>query len=265
MRSRKTDRRAPRTAYRSAGGRLTLSSDERAEAARRAANKQRAREEAFRSRELSSRPKRGVITPKGVNLGAIPGRLFDLCRDLLTKLSVSREGVIRALVISALMVFFALTQTTLFTRLPPFGAVPDLMLSFCIAVAVTEGEHWGAVVSLFAALVITSLGSVSLDVAPLLYLVCAYTAGVLCRYVLKQNVLIRAILTLAAGVLRAVATLISLCFAAPTFTFDAAMRLALIPEFFSTLVCAPFVHLAVWAALLVFHRSRAQRTGENRE
>ena len=258
MRSQNNDPR--RQSRRAPGGRLTLSPDERSAAAEQAERNRQARSEAFKPREAEGR--RTVVSPNGIDLGAIPGRVAEFSRALLVRFAVSREGVVRALIISALMILFALTQTTLFARLPPFGAVPDIMLSFSIAVAVTEGEHRGAVTALLSALVITALGAVGFDPAPLLYLVCAYTAGVLCRYVLKQNVLIRAIITVAAGVLRALATLVALAVAAPTFTFDAAFRLAIVPEFFSTLVCAPFVHLIVWAALLVFHRSRAQRTGD---
>ena len=257
MKQRRINTSAPRRA----GGRLTLSSDQRRDAADLAEKRKRERSEAFHAREYAISDRRPVFTPSGVDLGAIPVRIKGFFSDIFARLSVSREGVIRTVVIVALMTFFALMQTTLFTRLPPFGAVPDLMLTFCVALAVTEGEHWGAVTALLSALVITSLGAVSFDPAPVLYLICAYVAGVLCRYVLKQNVLIRAILTLGAGVLRAAATLIAIAVTTPTFTLGAAFRIALIPEFFSTLVCAPAVHLIVWLATMGFHRSRAQRTG----
>ena len=245
------------------GGRLTLSADQRRDAVSLAEKRKRERSQALRAKEFVVSDRRAVITPSGVDWGAIPVRIRGFFVELLTRLSVSREIVIRAVVVCAFVVFFALTQTTLFTRLPPFGAVPDLMLCFCVAVAVTEGEHWGAVTALASGLVITAIGSVSFDPAPLLYVICAYAAGALCRYVLKQNALIRALLTLGAGVLRAFATLAAIAVASPTFTFGAAWRLAIFPEFLSTLVCAPFVHLIVWLATLAFHRSRAQRTGDN--
>lgn len=248
---------------RRAGGRLTLSSDQREDAVRLAEKRRRERSDAFHAREFSVGDRRPIITPGGIDLKAIPVRLKGFFAELFGRLSVSRESVIRAVIIALLLVFFALMQTTLFTRLPPFGAVPDLMLSFCVALAVTEGERWGALTALFSALVITALGAVSFDPAPVLYLICAYTAGVLCRYFLKQNVLIRALITLGAGVLRAAATLIAIAVCAPTFTFAAAWRQAIVPEFFSTLVCAPFVHLIVWLSTLALHRSRAQRTGDN--
>ena len=245
------------------GGRLTLSADSRRAAADLAEKRSRERSAALHAKEFSISDKRAIFTPGGIDWGAIPVRLGRFFGDLFARLSVSREIVIRAAIAAVLLVLFALLQTTLFTRLPPFGAVPDLMLCFCVAIAVTEGEHFGAIVALFAGLVITALGSVSFDPAPVLYLICAYTAGVLCRYMLKQNVLIRALLTLGAGVLRALATLAAIAVAAPTYTFAAAWRQAIWPEFLSTLVCAPFVHLIVWLALLAFHRSRAQRTGES--
>lgn len=242
---------------------MTLSSDERAEAIDRAKKRRLEMEEAFHHKKYFPAGRRMVVSAGGIDIKAIPALIKEFVRELLLKLSVSKESVLRGVIIAALMIIFALTQTTLFTRLPPFGAVPDLMLSFCVAVAVTEGEYWGAVTSLFAALVITALGAVAFDPAPVLYLVCAYTAGVLSRYYLKQNVLTRSVYTLAAGLCRALATFIALAAASPSFEPGAFMRLALIPEFFSTLICAPFVHIAVWAALHVFHRSRAERTGSS--
>lgn len=248
---------------RSGGTRLTLPAERRREAADLAEKRRRERSEALHAKEFVVSDRRAIITPNGIDWGAIPKRLGQFFGDLFSRLSVSREIVIRSLVAGALLVFFALVQTTLFTRLPPFGAVPDLMLCFCVAIAVTEGEHFGAVCALASALVITALGSVSFDPAPLLYVICAYAAGVLCRYVLKQNALIRALLTLGAGVLRGAATLAAIAVAAPTFTPGAALRIAILPEFLSTLVCAPFVHLIVWLATMGFHRTRAQRTGDS--
>lgn len=248
-----TPRRAP--------GRMTLSSDERAAAIELAEKRRSERSQAFHARDYFPAERRAIVTSGGIDFKALAGRSREFVRDLLAKLSVSRESVLRGLIIAVLMVVFALTQTTLFTRLPPFGAVPDLMLSFCIAVAVTEGEHWGAVTALFAAFVITALGAVSFDPAPLLYLVCAYTAGVLSRYYLKQNVLTRSVYTVAAGICRAAATFAALTLSSPSYEPLAFLRLAIIPEFFSTLLLAPIIHIIVWSSLHVFHRSRAERTG----
>lgn len=240
---------------------MTLSSDERAEALKLAEKRRRQRSEAFHSRDYFPAERRAIVTRKGIDLKALTGRIREFVRTVFAKLSVSRESVLRGLIISALMIVLALTQTTFFTRLSPFGAVPDLMLSFCIAVAVTEGEHWGALTSLFAALVITALGAVSFDPAPVLYLVCAYTVGVLSRYYLKQNVLTRLVYTLAAGICRAAATFAALTLSSPSYEPLSFFRLAIIPEFFSTLLMAPIVHIIVWSSLHVFHRSRAERTG----
>jgi hypothetical protein len=55
-------------------------------------------------------------------------------------ISIDSEDIIKAFVIAALMVFFTILQTTLFTRFRPFGAVPDLMLPFVMATAAIEKE-----------------------------------------------------------------------------------------------------------------------------
>ena len=182
--------------------------------------------------------------------------------DRLRGISIEKEDVIRSCVIGAAMILLALLQTTVFTQLPPFGAVPDLMLSFVIATAVSEGEKWGAAVALISALVISSLGTVGATVLPIVYLICAYLAGILSRYYLRQNALIRLMYQVAAGFVSGIGTLIMISATSEGFTIPQVMMHTIIPEYFSTLILSPFVHIIVYLALRSFHRSRAQRTDE---
>ena len=216
-----------------------------------------------RARSIPKPPEMRPIWANGkLDTEALVAHVKAYVRGVFTRMSLSKEELVRGGIVALMMTVFALIQTTVFTRLPPFGAVPDLMLSFVIAVAVTEGEKWGTVTALFSSLVITSVGATGADPAPLLYFVCACTAGLLSHYVLKKNAVIRMLYQLGAGLLRAVATLIMLALTVRGFSLGEVTVGTVIPEFFSTLILAPFVHLTVWLALLAFHRSREQRTDD---
>lgn len=211
---------------------------------------------------MRKRPEeRAIIVDGRIDYAALEARVRMIVKKAVSGIFQGRDDLIKAGVIALLMIFFALLQTTVFTRLPPFGAVPDLMLAFVIAVAVTEGERWGSVVALFAAVTVSSLGSIGANALPLLYFICAYFTGVLSRYYLRKNALIRLMYQVVAGFLRGIATAVMLAALSRGLTFSSVMLGTLIPEYFSTLALAPLVHLATSGVLLFFHRSRDQRTG----
>ena len=161
---------------------------------------------------------------------------------------------------AALMILFTLLQTTIFSSLRPFGAVPDMMLSAVIAIAVSEGEKWGAVCGLISSLLISSVGTTGFSVIPLVYMLTGYITGLLSRYYLRQNAVIRLIYQLCAGFLRAAATLMMLHAHMAHFTFTEVLTGTLLPEYFSTLAVSPLVQAVVWISLKAFHRTRAERT-----
>lgn len=136
----------------------------------------------------------------------------------------------------------------------------DMMLSAVIAIAVSEGEKWGAVCGLISSLLISSVGTTGFSVIPLVYMLTGYISGLLSRYYLRQNAVIRLIYQLCAGFLRAAATLMMLHAHMAHFTFTEVLTGTLLPEYFSTLAVSPLVQTAVWISLKAFHRTRAERT-----
>ena len=95
---------------------------------------------------------------------------------------------------------------------------------------------------------------------PLVYMLTGYISGLLSRYYLRQNAVIRLIYQLCAGFLRAAATLMMLHAHMAHFTFTEVLTGTLLPEYFSTLAVSPLVQAAVWISLKAFHRTRAERT-----
>ena len=124
-----------------------------------------------------------------------PETLFEKFHGWRLGISIEIEPIIRALVCLVLISFFALLQTTLFTRFQPFGAVPDLMLPLVVAVSMIAREKWGAVTGLAAAFIIESLGGASVTILSLLYMPVGYICGLLTVYYFRDGFAVRALYT----------------------------------------------------------------------
>lgn len=159
------------------------------------------------------------------------------------------ENIAKGLVCAVLLIIFALTQTTLFTRLRPFGAVPDLILPLTIAAAMSFREKWGAVFGLVSAFVIESLGGSSFTILLILYMLTGYTTGLLSVYYFRDSVAVRIMYTLASSAARSVFTLITLSATLAEIDLVFVFKAVLIPEFLSNICFAFLPHLA---AILFF-------------
>ena len=195
------------------------------------------------------------------------GTFFRQCRTYaqvkLSAFNIEKEWVFRVLIVAALTVFFAITETTFAARFPLFGETPDLMLGLVIAVAMTEGERFGAVTGLCAGLLIDALGSVGVvSLTPLLYVPVGYAVGILTENYFTGRWPVRALYTLAAGIPRALLTVIVLRGSDTVAAEMAGWQMffgVVVPGYFSTAVAAVLPHLAAWLTLRAFHKSRAQR------
>lgn len=174
----------------------------------------------MRQKGQRRRPEDGNTPPRGFLLTALdPERLKSaaasvrsiiagLARSLGLKIFYSRERILCGGVLAVLMVFFAMAQTTIFSTIRPFGCSPDLMLSFVLALSITERRRWGAVWGLVCAVLMDSLGSYSVSLLPLLYVTVGYFGGVIANHYLTGSAVVRAILEVGAVILRCVVTAI---------------------------------------------------------
>ena len=232
--------------------RYSLSPEERVEAERRKREIRQRRSEA--NSNIHKRiPQREPESVKFYH------RILDRFHMWRLGISVNIENIVKGLICGALIVIFAMLQITVFSKIRPFGAIPDLMLPLVIAIGFSEGERWGGVSGLAAAFLIECLGSAGVTLLPLLYVPCGFIAGVLGTYYLRDSFVIRLVGTFASGILRALVTVIYIC-----ITFDspnAALMFGdrVLPEFVSTFVFALLPHIAAWLSFKPFHKSRAER------
>lgn len=206
--------------------------------------------------------KRGVKRKKQLTLSeAIFAEVKDIFGSLVRGVlaSVTGEDVLRGVICGALLLVLAAMQVTVFARFCPFGAVPDIMLCFTVAIGFSEGEKFGGVAGLISAFVIESLGGVGLTLLPLLYVPCGFICGAAAKDSLGDTVLSRVLVMAVAAAGRALVSLVySVCsLEAPLGRIFTDI---IIPEFFSTLIMAVPVFVIVWICYRSFHKTRAERT-----
>lgn len=183
-----------------------------------------------------------------VSLGtAIWAEMRDRIAGIRLGISVSPMSFVRFGVTLVLMILFLMLQTTFFVRFAPFGAVPDLMLAFISALAVSEGKEKGGIWGLVAALLVECLGGtgMNLQLLPLLYFPCGYFIGYAAKEHLSDTIPVRAIYISLSCLLRSIIT--SIC----SMSLLSANLLQIlgdivIPEFFSTLIMSIPIHVLVW-------------------
>lgn len=176
-----------------------------------------------------------------------------------TRFMLDVESLLKGIVCAALIVFFALLQTTMFTRFHPFGIVPDLMLPLVVAISVTEREKWGAVCGIAAAFVIESLGGATVTILSLLYMPVGYICGILSVVRFRDSIAVRAVYTFASVILREIFTVIILASTAGGVTLLTMFRYAVLPEFAAGLIFAFIPHILTKLVLKPFHRSREEK------
>lgn len=221
-------------------------------------DERRRRAQAIRARRAAEMKKRAEEANS--SLGK---KIFTFISDKVymrrMSISIDVDNIFRGLIVGALVIIFAMLQTTVFARFRLFGAIPDLMLGLVIATAATEGERWGAVTGLASALLIESIGTTGASFLPLLYVPCGYTVGRLNSFYYKDSIAIRAIYSSAAGVIRAVFTSIYIAASYKSAPAGLAFTTIILPEYFSTLILSALPHAATWLSLKAFHKSRAER------
>lgn len=194
-------------------------------------------------------------------IGSFPARLIDRFNSWRLGISVDAESVLKGFILALLTVFFTLLQTTLFARFRPFGAIPDLMLPFVIAVGTLEKEKIGAAWALIAAFFIDAAGGSEIMLLPLLYVPSAFAAGILTTHQFRDCVPTAAAYTVVTTFLRGIITFIIASITVHGITWWEIIKHIVVPEFFANLLLAAFPQLLTRAVLRPFHKTRSERTG----
>ncbi|MBR3415119.1 MAG: hypothetical protein IKH09_00265 [Clostridia bacterium] len=190
-------------------------------------------------------------------------RLLGKFNSWRLSFSIDGQAIAKGVIIAVFIVLFSITQTTLLSRLRPFGAVPDLLLPLVVAVAMSEKEKWGAVVGLISAFVIDALGGVTVMLLPLLYVPVGIFCGLLTTYRFRDSIPVAALFTAVTCVLRFFVSFLLALFTVHGATPLQALLDFALPGLYANLIFAVFPHLFVRLAMRPFHKTRAERTEEN--
>lgn len=216
-----------------------------------------------RRAEYEARVRRAAAKGRNVAKAGESRRFYRVIADKIymwwMAISIDVAQLVRGAVVAALILVFAMLQTTVFTNFRLFGAVPDLMLSLVIAVGVTEGDRWGSVTGLICAVIIECLGGYGLTLLPLLYVPVGFAAGILGTFYFRDSIPVRAIYSAGAGILKCIVTVICTVYAYGRVSVGFMFSEIVVPEYFSTLIMSVIPHVIAYFALKPFHKSRAER------
>ncbi len=173
--------------------------------------------------------------------------------------SVDVDEIFKVIVTALLLIFFVIIQTTFFARFRPFGAVPDLMLPFVIAIASLEREKYGAIVALIAAYVIDAAGGNSIMLLPLLYVPAAYAVGILITHWFEDSFAVAALFTVVSSFLRGVLTFVIAAVSIEEITVSQIFLDIVIPELGANILIAAFPQLLTRLCIKRFHKPRNER------
>lgn len=114
--------------------------------------------------------------------------------------------ILYTVTVGIMILVFSSLQVSLFARIRPFGAVPDLMLCLVLGIALFGGEYAGAIAGIAAGFVIEAIGSRGISLLPVAYMIYGYVVGYYAKHTrgylsylfyLGIGLLLRAALTVA--------------------------------------------------------------------
>ena len=162
----------------------------------------------------------------------------------------------RILIYGAAIFVLGILQCSFFSRLRPFGAVPDLMLGTVCAIALLDGKSASIVSAVCAGYFIDTLGAVSPSFSPLFYLLCATISALLAEKLIPKFISF-ALAMLPLLALKAIYTLISVTAAYGSFpALSAALRLLVSETLSTAIVCIPVYFLIKLCTIPICARSK---------
>lgn len=167
----------------------------------------------------------------------------------------SRASALKALVCTAMMIIFALLETTFFSRFRILGVVPDLMLHFVLALSLSLDERWCAVFGIAAAVIVESLGTSGLSFLVPVYMLAGYAGSVLSTMYFRDSFAVRALYVSAGALIRSLYTLVFILSTLGRVTFVFVFCAIIFPELIANLVLGCIPHLLVKLSLKPFDRS----------
>ncbi len=166
----------------------------------------------------------------------------------ITWQALTKKGIIWGIWLFLL----ALLQTSFFSVLRPFGAVPSTVLPAVIAIAVYDRERMGTVAGITGGFLADALGGVDISLSPVIYMLCGCLAALLVYSIFGRGFFAWLVFTLASLVISVFFEGLGVFASVPGFTFFDALSEILMPCLLSSLsVGIPIYFLTklIWSLL----------------
>ena len=148
-----------------------------------------------------------------------------------SRMSQNRLRVLKFIITETILFFTVIIlQTTLFSRVRIFGAVPDLCFATLILISYFCGKEVGAITGIAAGFAVDALGSVGISVLPIAYLFCGYVCGHFTRAIQPKRFLAYLTVIAMAIPVRMAITLINICINYSTIHMVDLLTDILLPE-----------------------------------
>ena len=154
-------------------------------------------------------------------------------------------------VIGIYLFLMTIVQTSLLSRIKPFGGVPDLILISVMGISLYCGCYAGAVTGICAGFLSDALGSMGISILPLVFLLVGYLFGYYARLFGGQGFLTYLIGVGISLVVRFATTLILTFFSVEQFRFSVFLLKTALPELlgtaiFSLVLFFPILGICKW-------------------
>ncbi len=154
---------------------------------------------------------------------------------------ISWQALLKKSIVWGIWLFFlTIIQTSFFSVLRVFGAVPDLVLPAVIVIAVYDRERMGTIAGIMGGFFADALGGSGISLSPISYMICGITVALLAYSVLRRDFaswLVGVVISLVIGGVFSVITAF-LAHRNASFGFAKIFSELLVPQFFASLILA---------------------------
>lgn len=141
-----------------------------------------------------------------------------------------------------------------------FGVLPDITFGMVCAIGFVAKEKYGGIFGLCGGVLIMSLGSSGISLAPILFTFCGYLCGALPKIVLRRNFYSYLIFAPLMSAIHVFFTFIYYVMISKSSLIWKAFGRLVIPEFFSCIICMIPAYFAVLGVYALF-KGKNNRTG----
>ncbi len=177
------------------------------------------------------------------------------------QVGVTALEVIKCIVYGILGLLLVLMQISFFSRIKPFGAVPDVLIAAVFSVAMFENERFGAIFGLAVGFFVEAAGGVGVSLLPLVYMLVGYICGLVASEYYRRSALLFLIFDGAALLVRMFVTLIYVVLTWSVVDLSVVIPKVLIPEALSTLVISPLPALIIMLISRLFRGEEKTKPG----